>query len=173
VTVTWSAFAMLKGCTETTLRSTIYASTICGIIAMTESAFCRMRLPAPGSLQLGSWALETSDRGGRGGQDKANWRSQTRRPSAVEKPLSAHWFLEARRLALSDVRSRPDGAFRVSRRISTSCAMALAIFNSIVSAFLRSLTRRCAFLRLTYNALARLGLDEDRQPHDDGSKRRI
>ena len=34
---------------------------------MTESAFCRMRLPAPGSLQLGSWALETSDRGG---QDK-------------------------------------------------------------------------------------------------------
>jgi hypothetical protein len=35
---------------------------------MTESAFCRIRLPSPGSLQLGSWARETSDRGG---QDKA------------------------------------------------------------------------------------------------------
>lgn len=35
---------------------------------MTESAFCRMRHPALGSLQIGSWALETSDRGG---QDKA------------------------------------------------------------------------------------------------------
>ena len=34
---------------------------------MTESASCRMRLRALGSLQLGSWALETSDRGG---QDK-------------------------------------------------------------------------------------------------------
>jgi hypothetical protein len=34
---------------------------------MTESAFCHMRHPALGSLQLGSWA-ETSDRGG---QDKA------------------------------------------------------------------------------------------------------
>lgn len=35
---------------------------------MTESASCRMRLRALGSLQLCSWALETSDRGG---QDKA------------------------------------------------------------------------------------------------------
>jgi hypothetical protein len=39
---------------------------------MTESVFCRMRHPTLGSLQLGSWAQETSDRGG---QDKANWRS--------------------------------------------------------------------------------------------------
>jgi hypothetical protein len=35
---------------------------------MTESEFCRNPLRALGSLQLGSWALETSDRGG---QDKA------------------------------------------------------------------------------------------------------
>jgi hypothetical protein len=35
---------------------------------MTESASCRMRLRALGSLQFGNWALETSDRGG---QDKA------------------------------------------------------------------------------------------------------
>jgi hypothetical protein len=34
---------------------------------MAESASCRMRLLALGSLQLWSWALETSDRGG---QDK-------------------------------------------------------------------------------------------------------
>jgi hypothetical protein len=33
-------------------------------------------------------------------QDKANRRSRTRRPSAIEKPLSAHWFLKTRRLAL-------------------------------------------------------------------------
>jgi hypothetical protein len=39
-----------------------------GVIAMTEIASCRMRLRALGSLQLGNWALGTSDRGG---QDKA------------------------------------------------------------------------------------------------------
>ena len=36
---------------------------------MTESASCRIRLRALGSLQLGSWALETSDRRR---QDKAH-----------------------------------------------------------------------------------------------------
>ena len=35
---------------------------------MTESVSCRMRLRVLGSLQLGDWAQETSDRGG---QDKA------------------------------------------------------------------------------------------------------
>ncbi len=35
---------------------------------MTESASCRMPLRVLGSLQLGNWPLETSDRGG---QDKA------------------------------------------------------------------------------------------------------
>ena len=34
---------------------------------MTENASCRNPLRAPGSLQLGNWAQETSDRGG---QDK-------------------------------------------------------------------------------------------------------
>jgi hypothetical protein len=34
---------------------------------MTESASCRMPLRVLGSLQLGNWPLETSDRGG---QDK-------------------------------------------------------------------------------------------------------
>ena len=67
---------------------------------MTNSASCRMPLRILGSLQLGDWARETSDRGGRGGQDKANWRSRTRRRSAITKPLSAHWFLATRRLAL-------------------------------------------------------------------------
>jgi hypothetical protein len=38
------------------------------VIAMTESAFCHMRLRAIGSLLLGNWALGTSDRGG---QDKS------------------------------------------------------------------------------------------------------
>ena len=35
---------------------------------MINSASCRMPLRVLGSVQLGSWALETSDRGG---QDKA------------------------------------------------------------------------------------------------------
>ena len=35
---------------------------------MTESASCRMPLRVLGSLQLGNWPLETSDRGG---QDKS------------------------------------------------------------------------------------------------------
>jgi hypothetical protein len=35
---------------------------------MTESASCRNPLLVPGSLQLGNWAKQTSDRGG---QDKA------------------------------------------------------------------------------------------------------
>lgn len=80
----------------------------------------------------------TSDRGGRGGrggQDKANWRSRTRRRWAIEKPLSAHWFLEALRLALNDIRLRPDGAFRASLRISALQAMALADLDLKHSAF--------------------------------------
>jgi hypothetical protein len=68
------------------------------------------------------------------GQDKANWRSRTRRLSAIEKPLSAHWFLESLRLALDDVRQGAAGAFRVCRDISTSQTMALADFNSELSA---------------------------------------
>ena len=58
---------------------------------MTRTAFCRKSPRVPRVCWLGSWALGTSDRGG---QDKANWRSRTRRPSAVEKCLSAHWFLK-------------------------------------------------------------------------------
>ena len=58
---------------------------------MTGIAFCRKPRRFLGSLKFGEWALRTSDRGG---QDKANWRSQIRRPSAIEKPLSAHWFLK-------------------------------------------------------------------------------
>ena len=72
----------------------------------------RKSSPAPRVYRLGSWALKTSKRGGRGGQDKANWRSRTRRPSAVKKPLSAHWFLEVQRMAVNDNPSRPDGAIR-------------------------------------------------------------
>jgi hypothetical protein len=101
---------------------------------MTASVSCRDPLCALGSLQLGNWARETSDR--LRGQDKANWRSRTGRPSAVEKPLSAHWFLEARRLAHDEVQSKPAGAFQDSERISVSYATALAIFSSNVSAFL-------------------------------------
>ena len=55
--------------------------------------------------------------------------------SAVEKYLSAHWFLESRRLALNGIPSKPDGAIRASRGISTGQAMALANFNLKVSAF--------------------------------------
>jgi len=40
------------------------------------------------------------------GQDKANWRSQTRRSSAIEKPLSAHCFLEALRLSPDNASTR-------------------------------------------------------------------
>ena len=64
---------------------------------MTAIAFCRKPIRALLSFRHRKLGAGTSDRGE---QDKANWRSQTPRPSAVEKPLSAHWFLEARRLAL-------------------------------------------------------------------------
>ena len=64
---------------------------------MTAIAFCRIPLRDLVRFRVGLWTLETTHQER---QDKANWRSQTRRPSAVEKPLSAHWFLEARRLAL-------------------------------------------------------------------------
>jgi hypothetical protein len=80
---------------------------------MTESASRRMRLRALGSLQFGNWGAGDERPRRQGGkearrQDKANWRSRTRRPSAVEKPLSAHWFLEARRLALRPHLARAD-----------------------------------------------------------------
>ena len=77
-----------------------------GSTAMTRTAFCRKSPRVRRVCWLGSWALGTSDRGGRGGQDKANWRSRTRRSSAIEKPLSAHWFLEALRPAPDDVLTR-------------------------------------------------------------------
>jgi hypothetical protein len=78
----------------------------------------RIRGPFRNQERNGQWVRERRlvDRLRR--QDKANSRSRTRRPSAVEKPLSAHWFLEARRLAFGDIRSSLDGAFRASRRIS-------------------------------------------------------
>lgn len=83
---------------------------------MTENASCRNPICFLGSLRLEDWAQETSDRGG---QDKANWRSRIRRPSAVEKCLSAHWFLKLPRLAVNDIRWGPAGGFQVLRRIST------------------------------------------------------
>ena len=45
-----------------------------------RTAFCRKSPRVPRVCWLESWALGTSDRGGRGGQDKANWRSPIRRP---------------------------------------------------------------------------------------------
>src|ERR1700757_2016499 len=51
---------------------------------MTASVSCCNLLCALGGLQLGSWTLETSDRGG---QDKANWRSRTRRPFSDREPF--------------------------------------------------------------------------------------
>ena len=76
---------------------------------MARTACCRKSPRVPRVSWLGSWALGTSDRGG---QDKANWRSRTRRRSAIGKPLSAHWFLAARRLALK--RRLGEGGWRCS-----------------------------------------------------------
>jgi hypothetical protein len=54
---------------------------------------------------IGRWGRATEE--GKikrtGVRELADW-------SAIEKPLSAHWFLEALRLALDDVQSRPAGA---------------------------------------------------------------
>jgi hypothetical protein len=58
---------------------------------MTGIAFCRKPPPALARSKLMRWALGGSDRRW---QDKANWRSQTRRSSAIAKPLSAHWFFK-------------------------------------------------------------------------------
>jgi hypothetical protein len=88
---------------ESVTSRRVRAGAIGGSTAMTRTAFCRKSPRVPRAYWLGSWALGTSDRGGRGGQDKANWRSRTRRPSAIEKPLSAHWFLERLRLAPDDL----------------------------------------------------------------------
>ena len=117
---------------ESATSRRVRAGAIGGSTAMGRTACCRKSPRVPRVSCLGSWALGTSNPGG---QDKANWRSPTRRLSSVDKPLSAHWFLEARRLAFGDIQSRLDGAFRASRGISMSYAMALAIFSSNVSAF--------------------------------------
>jgi len=85
---------------ESATSRRVRAGAIGGSTAMGRTAFCRKSPRVPRVCWLGSWALGTSDRGGRGGQDKANWRSRTRRSSAIAKPLSAHWFLKTRRLAL-------------------------------------------------------------------------
>src|ERR1700752_155561 len=131
---------------------------------MTRTAFCRKSPRVPRVSWLGSWALGTSDRGGRGGQDKANWRSRTRRSSTILKPLSAHWFLKARRLAL-----RPRLAQACWRRSSfpsnfntpTDGARGL---HFKVPAFYFDLVRVVAILcDRPVAALARGGSDEYRQ----------
>src|SRR6516162_8731004 len=73
------------------------------IFLMTAIAFCRIPLRDLVRFRIGLWTFETSDEKR---QDKANWRSRTRRSSAIEKPLSAHWFLEALRPAPDDVLTR-------------------------------------------------------------------
>ena len=95
---------------ESATSRRVRAGAIGGSTAMTRTAFCRKSPRVPRVCWLGSWALGTSNRGG---QDKANWRSRTCRPSAVEKPLSAHWFLEPPWLAVNDIPWKPDGAIRV------------------------------------------------------------
>ena len=117
---------------------------------MTGSASVASRCALLEACSTGVGALETSDRGG---QDKANWRSRTRRRWAIEKPLSAHWFLEALRLALNDIRLRPDGAFRGSLRISALQAMALADFDLKHFAFY---SISCAGLRFCAIDVSRL-----------------
>ena len=72
---------------------------------MTKSASCRMRLRALGSLQLGSWALETSDRGG---QDKVRKvRAVGRDGLYLQIPAIRHTLHHIRRtLRLSATRYR-------------------------------------------------------------------
>ena len=126
---------------------------------MTRTAFCRKSPRVPRVCWLGSWALGTSDR--EGGQDKANWRSRTRRPSAVEKPLSAHWFLEARRLALRRHFDRGRLApFKLFEEFQRAKRWRSRSSVRMSPHFIRSRARRCDFLRSTYSALARLRSDE-------------
>ena len=122
----------------------VRAAAIGGSTAMTRTAFCRKSPRVPRVCWLGSWALGTSDRGRRGRQDKANWRSRTRRSSAIAKPLSAHWFLKKRRLALDHVLAQPAGVVQAFRAISIRQPIALADF------ILRSphfVSISCAWLR--------------------------
>ena len=62
---------------ESATSRRVRAGAIGGSTAMTRTACCRKSPRVPRVSWLGSWALGTSDRGG---QDKANWRSRTRRP---------------------------------------------------------------------------------------------
>jgi len=94
----------------------------------------RTRGPCRSQERNGEWVIWRKMFGRLRRQDKANWRSRIRRPSAIEKPLSAHWFLEKRRLAPDDLQQEAAGAFRVFLNISTCQAMALADFNSELSA---------------------------------------
>jgi hypothetical protein len=60
----------------------------------------RRRGPCRKRERKREWVRSSRRDGRLRGQDKANWRSRIRRSSAIEKPLSAHWFLKTRRLAL-------------------------------------------------------------------------
>ena len=61
---------------ESATSRRVRAGAIGGSTAMTRTAFRRKSPRVRRVCWLGSWALGTSDRGG---QDKANWRSRTRR----------------------------------------------------------------------------------------------
>src|ERR1700741_4240071 len=131
---------------------------------MTDSASCRMSLRVFGSLQLGNWAQETSDRGGRGGQDKANWRSPTRRSSAIAKPLSAHWFLKTGRLALRPRLAQAGWRRSIFPSIFNTPADGARGLHFKVPAFYFDLARVVAILcDRPIAALARGASDEDRQ----------
>jgi hypothetical protein len=72
---------------------------------MTAIAFCPKPLRSLGSFRIGNWALRGSggERRGSDGKIKRTGVRELADRSAIEKPLSAHWFLEALRLAPDDV----------------------------------------------------------------------
>ena len=137
---------------------------------MTAIAFCRIPLTDLVCFRIRLWTLETSDQEK---QDKANWRSRTRRRWAINKPLSAHWFLEAldwRSATFDCGRMAPLGFFE---EFQSTKRWRLATFNLIVPQFIRPRARRCDFLRSRYSSSCAGRIGRGSSAHGDRSKRRF
>ena len=132
---------------------------------MTRTAFCRKSPRVPRVCWLGSWALGTSDRGGRGGQDKANWRSRTRRPvSGRETFVCTLDFWNRHGWRLTTFHRGRMAHFELDEEFQRAKRWRSRTSIQMVSAFY---SISCASLRFStidsLTALARVGSDEDRR----------
>jgi hypothetical protein len=156
---------------ESATSRRVRAGAIGGSTAMTRTAFCRKSPRVPRVCWPGSWALGTSDRGG---QDKANWRSRTRRPVSGREIFVC--TLVFRSAAAGGSRRSIEDRWRASSLTEAfQCTKRRRSRTSIskISVFVRSRAPRRDFLRSTYHSSCAGRIRRGSSAHGNRSRRRF